>query len=266
MDARFTVRSNTWTALDTGVRIVEWIRPSDAWRAPRPSRFQEQQWSDGGRAWVPTGTEWADADWDAQDWWNAHSMLRRGPLPCFVPEEEPFLFLGTVRAHNRPGTGAQNDEGPEHWPCGRYSMQHQCAGGGMAQADLDGAFFVIPTHDASPLASGLRALTGPYEGWGLTDAGADEVAAKAGALLQAAAFPSNFDAPCGEALHWFHLDDGLIQRIASAFQIVSAIRWQRGPHIGALTQAPFSSVAELSDWRGAAPEMLVAALVYENCD
>ncbi len=58
----------------------------------------------------------------------------------------------------------------------------------MAQAVVDGALFAIEPNDESPLAAGLRALTGRNDVAQLDDLGADAVARKAAALLESNVF------------------------------------------------------------------------------
>jgi len=265
MKSQCTERGSTWTNLDSGLRVVEWLTEADVGHQPRAGRFQEQRWSSAQLAWVPTGKAWDETSWNEVAWRQANPQIRRGPIPDFVPEGA-LLFLGTVHKKTNLTLGDSNDEGPDAWSSGRFSMQHQCAGAGMQQALLDGAFFHVRGDDPSPLASGLRELTGPYELWELDDQGADAVAAKAGSLLNATPLPSAFERPCGEALHLFQLNDAVVQCITEFFPMAMTLFFDVGIGIEELGPAPFSTVAELSTWRRVDVETLVAALVYENCD
>ncbi len=262
MDSDLSHRGQTWTNLDSGNRVVEWVASGSEGRWPRPSRFENQRWAPTEASWIATDSV---DDWNEASWWLANGHLGRGPLPTFVPEGA-FSFLGSVTAQRGHSVGGENDEGPDQWSAGRFSLQHQCAGYGMAQALLDGAFFPIAGDDTSPLAVGLRSLSGPYSLIELDDVGADGVAATAGALLSATALPSNFERPCGEALHLFRISDALVWRIARAFKMAITISSDGGAHIEASGPAPFSTVADLAGWRGLDPDRLVAAFGYENCD
>jgi hypothetical protein len=252
-------------------RVVELVPPSEAPSHPRvASRFEEQRWSHIQRCWQPTGVEWNNSEWSEEDFWRVLPVVRRGPLPSFVPEESQFLFIGTVELNASYAMGNVGDEGPTTWPVGRFNLQHQCLGIGMAQALLDGAFFVIE-ENGTPLAAGLGNVLeranhdsrdcGPYPA---TD---DNHAAQAGVLLGATPFPTGDHRElCGEALHLFHLSDAVLQRIVSTFNMVTALVNPGWPFVEKTEVAPFSSVAEFARWRGAPVDQLVVALVYENCD
>jgi len=265
VDDTWSVWGNVYTALDAGLRVVEWRRRGDGCEDRRAGRFQEQRWNGTARAWEPTGRLWTEHDWCEGTWWLDKAPFRRGPLNCYVPDGV-FLFLGAATQWSWLIGPPPSAEGPGAWACGRFAFRHQCAGYGMAQAHLDGAFFLVPPDDPAPIAVELQRLAGPYEVGQLTDAGADEVAAKVGALLEADAFPSDFDRPCGEGLHLFRLSDGVVKRITQHFAMVASLDWRQGPVVGELTSAPNDLVATLKALRRDTTEPLVAAFVYENCD
>ncbi len=79
MELPFTERASTWGDLDAGLRIVEWTTPEFALRWPRPTRFEEQQWSPEQSLWLPTGRQWDDSEWNEKEWWHARSLQTAGP-------------------------------------------------------------------------------------------------------------------------------------------------------------------------------------------
>jgi hypothetical protein len=137
------IRATVLSDLDAGTRVVEWVEAEDLGRSPRPGRFEEQRWSETASAWQATSVEW-----DPRAWLNSdacrkgQSSVSRGPLSAFLPDDE-FLFVGSIRKRTSLSFGAISDESPCSWPIGQFALQHQCAGYGMAQALLDGAFFPI---------------------------------------------------------------------------------------------------------------------------
>lgn len=265
MDDTWSIWGDIYSALDAGLRVVEWRRRSAGSLHMGDGRFQEQRWNHTARAWEPTGRLWTEHDWWEATWWLDKTPLRRGPPNWFMPNGI-FLFLGSVTQWSWLIGRASCAEGPGAWASGRFGLRHRCAGYGMAQAYLDGACFQVALEDTTLFANELRRLAGPYEVGQLTDADADEVAAQVGALLVADALPSDFDRPCGEALHLFCLSDEVVKRIGQRFAMVASLDWREGPMVRDLTSAPFDSIDTLKAWRGPTAEPLVAAFVYENCD